>query len=54
MRLTPEGRKTIDEAILIRLEAARESLKNLKAGQRKELADLLRLVVLSEEEPDEA
>jgi DNA-binding MarR family transcriptional regulator len=54
VRLTPEGRKTIDEAILIRLEAARESLKSLKAGQRKELADLLRLVVLSEEESDQA
>lgn len=50
VRLTPDGRKTIDEAILYRLEAARESLKALKAGQRRELADLLRNVIVSEDE----
>ena len=49
VRLTPEGRKTIDAAIHHRLEAAQESLKELKAGQRRQLADLLRAVVLSGE-----
>jgi DNA-binding MarR family transcriptional regulator len=47
VRLTAEGHRTIDEAILYRLEAAEDSLKELKAGQRRELADLLRVVVLS-------
>lgn len=52
VRLTPQGRKTIDEAIRYRLDAARESLRNLQDGQRRELADLLRLVVLSDEATD--
>ena len=47
--LTPDGRKAIDEAIAFRLEAARESLEALTANQRKELARLLRQVVLAEE-----
>lgn len=51
VRLTPDGRKTIDEAIFYRLEAARESLGSLKAGQRRELADLLRSIIVAEEEP---
>lgn len=50
VRLTAEGRSTIDEAIHYRLEAAQESLAQLKAGQRRELADLLRAVVLSGED----
>ena len=47
--LTAEGRKIIDEAISHRLDAARISLGNLKASERRELADLLRRVVLSSE-----
>jgi len=46
VRLTPAGRKVIDEAIHHRLQVARKSLADLKAGQRRELADLLRTVVL--------
>ena len=49
VRLTADGRRTIDEAIHYRLDAAKKSLKNLKAGQRRELADLLRAVVLAAE-----
>jgi DNA-binding MarR family transcriptional regulator len=49
VRLTPEGRKTIDEAILHRLEAAQESLRDLKAGERRQLADLLRAVIVAGE-----
>ena len=45
--LTPGGRKAIDEAIAYRLEAARESLQDLTANQRRELARLLRLIVLA-------
>jgi DNA-binding MarR family transcriptional regulator len=47
VRLTPAGRSAIDEAIHYRLEAAKESLKDLKAGERRQLADLLRNVVLA-------
>jgi DNA-binding MarR family transcriptional regulator len=49
VKLTAEGRKIIDEAISHRLDAARISLGNLKASERRELADLLRRVVLSSE-----
>jgi DNA-binding MarR family transcriptional regulator len=52
VRLTPAGRKAIDEAIHYRLEAARESLKDLRAGERRQLADLLRSVVLAVDEGD--
>ena len=48
VRLTAAGRKAIDEAILYRLEAAKESLSALKAGERRQLADLLRSVVLAD------
>ena len=50
IKLTAAGRKSIDAAIRYRLEAARESLRDLKAGERRELADLLRKVVLSEDD----
>ena len=50
VRLTTKGRRTIDDAIHYRLEVAQESLAELKAGQRKQLADLLRAVVLSGED----
>jgi DNA-binding MarR family transcriptional regulator len=52
VRLTSAGRNAIDEAIHYRLEAARESLKDLKAGERRQLADLLRGVVLAVDEGD--
>lgn len=47
VKLTALGQETIDEAIRFRLDAAKKSLQDLKAGQRRELADLLRAVVLS-------
>ena len=49
VRLTAKGRTTIDEAIHYRLDAAKKSLKDLKAGRRRELADLLRAVMLTAE-----
>ena len=47
VRLTRKGREIIDEAIQYRLEAASESLRDLEPRQLKQLADLLRMVVLS-------
>ena len=47
VKLTAAGRKVIDKAIHQRLDVARESLGELKAGERRELADLLRKVVLA-------
>jgi len=47
VRLTKKGRQIIDDAIQYRLDAARESLKKLKSGQRAELAKLLREVMLT-------
>lgn len=47
VKLTTEGRKIIDEAISHRLDAARVSLGSLKASERRELADLLRRVVIN-------
>ncbi len=44
--LTAAGRRAIDKAIQYRLEAARDSVRSLTAAQRRELAELLRLVVL--------
>jgi DNA-binding MarR family transcriptional regulator len=49
VELTPDGRKAIDEAIAYRLEAARDALGDLSATQRKDLADLLRRIVLEGE-----
>lgn len=45
--LTAKGRKLIDRAIQHRLDSARDSLKTLDAEQQRELADLLRAVVLA-------
>ena len=47
VRLTQRGHKAIDHAIQDRLDAARESLQDLNKSERKQLADLLRKVVLS-------
>jgi DNA-binding MarR family transcriptional regulator len=48
--LTASGRRAIDKAIQLRLDAADESLRNISSGERKELADLLRKVRLAGEE----
>lgn len=45
--LTAAGERTIDEAILRRLEAAEGSLQGIRAAERKRLADLLRKVLLT-------
>ena len=47
VRLTAKGRKKIDEAIKYRLDSAHESLGDLTAAERKQLARLLRKVVHS-------
>lgn len=47
VRLTRSGRRTMDEAIQVRLDAAREGLGELSKSDRKRLADLLRTVVLA-------
>lgn len=44
--LTAAGRRMIDSAIRFRLEAAREKLQALSAAERRQLATLLRKVVL--------
>lgn len=44
--LTASGRKLIDGAIQHRLDAAAESLQGVSASQQRQLADLLRAVVL--------
>jgi DNA-binding MarR family transcriptional regulator len=48
--LTASGRRTIDKAIQLRLEAADESLRSINLKERKELAGLLRKVRLAGEE----
>lgn len=48
--LTASGRRTIDKAIQLRLEAADESLRSISLKERKELAGLLRKVRLAREE----
>lgn len=45
--LTRGGRKLIDAAIQLRLEAARESLRGLSESEQQQLANLLRTLVLS-------
>lgn len=47
VRLTAKGRRAIDDAIHARLEAARDALGNLKRTEQKQLAGLLRSVLLS-------
>lgn len=44
--LTPAGKTLIDDAMAHRLEAARDSLSSLSAAERRELASLLRRIVL--------
>lgn len=52
VKLTAAGRRIIDNAIRHRLDAARESLKCLRASERRELAYLLRKVVLAAQRGD--
>jgi DNA-binding MarR family transcriptional regulator len=44
--LTAEGRRVIDEAIRVRLNAAQKSLRGLNAAKQERLAGLLRAIVL--------
>lgn len=44
--LTDEGRRSIDQAIRLRLDAADDSLRGITADERKALAELLRKVRL--------
>jgi len=48
--LTASGRRAIDKAIQLRLDAADESLRSINAKERRELVDLLRKVKLAGEE----
>lgn len=48
--LTASGRRAIDKAIQLRLDAADESLRSINSKERKELAALLRKVRLTGEE----
>lgn len=50
--LTAAGKRTIDEAIKLRLEAADNSLDGLSASERRQLATLLRKVWLAGERED--
>ncbi len=47
VRLTASGRRAIDDALRVRLDAARDSLQDLSHSELQQLAALLRLVVLS-------
>ena len=49
VRLTRQGQKLIDDAIHVRLDAARESLSQLGADELERLAGLLRAVILGED-----
>lgn len=48
--LTASGRRAIDKAIQLRLDAADESLRSINSKERKELAALLRKVRLAGED----
>jgi DNA-binding MarR family transcriptional regulator len=50
--LTAKGRRLIDKAIQHRLDSARESLRALSTAQQRDLARLLRIVVLETPETD--
>ncbi len=52
--LTKAGKRQIDEAIHYRLEAAKDSLRDLSGPQRKQLADLLRQIVLGADAEESA
>ena len=47
---TPRGRRKIDAAIQLRLDAADESLADISPAERARLAGLLRKVCLAAEE----
>ena len=47
VRLTASGRRAIDDALRVRLDAARDSLQDLSHSELQQLAALLRSVVLS-------
>ena len=47
--LTAAGRRTIDEAIKLRLDAADESLQSLTSTEKQRLASLLRKVKLADD-----
>lgn len=49
VRLTRKGRGVIDEAIQYRLDAAGDSLRDLDSRQQKQLANLLRTIMISAE-----
>ena len=50
VRLTAKGRRTIDDAIHVRLEAAREALESLNKTELRRLASLLRSILVSSDE----
>ena len=50
--LTANGRRLIDDAIQHRLDSAKVSLRALSSGQQRELARLLRIVVLAAQDPE--
>ena len=50
VELTADGRKLVDKATKARFEAASEALQGLDENQRKHLGDLLRGLLLAQEE----
>lgn len=50
--LTPAGRRTIDDAIKLRLEAADESLHSISSKEQQQLAALLRKVKLASKDTE--
>jgi len=52
--LTPKGRRLIDKAIQHRLESAKDSLQSLSSDEQRELAGLLRSVVLDRQARQQA
>ena len=47
VRLTAKGRRAINEAILVRLETARDALRSLNEAEQRKLAGMLRSVLSS-------
>jgi DNA-binding MarR family transcriptional regulator len=52
VRLTPAGKQAIDHAIQVRLNAADAGLQELTKSERRELARLLRVALLSTQDRD--
>jgi DNA-binding MarR family transcriptional regulator len=52
VRLTPSGKRTIDEAIRVRLNAADAGLQDLSKRERRQLAQLLRQAMLGSSNPN--